>query len=758
MVKKSSLVGFLCASVSLWLAPASRSAEPLSGTKALTETGNLAEKQVAGMHKYLDRALTNAPRVRDTGWKDAFASKEALTKALPAKRERLKKLLGVVDPRSAPHLEYLSGPGRPSLLAEVGGCKVHAVRWAVLPGIDAEGLLIEPKGTPKANAVAVPHSDQTPEQLAGLAKGDTFALRLARSGCRVLVPTLIDRRDDLSDNPKLSRQTNLPHREFVYRMAYEMGRTLTGYEVQKVLAAVDWFKAQDAKLPVGVIGYGDGGMVALYAGALDDRLASVQLAGYFNEREKLHEEPIDRNVWALLTEFGDAELSAMIHPRWFDPGRLHEAPKWTGPASPKSGRAGAAPGALRDTEKDFVEEHRYRSFFDPKLKENVIIEGGGLISPKVELRGFLHGLGIKAADLDPVKVPEAKLPDAAARHKRQFDQLVAYTQKLWRDSDATRKAYWSKADASSPAAWEKSCDAYRDYFHTEVIGKLPEPTMPLNPRTRQVYDKETWTGYEVMLDCYEDVFATGILLLPKDLKPGEKRPVVVCQHGLEGTPRDTIEVEKRTVYNHFSRRLVELGYIVYAPQNPYYGKNVFRQLQRKANPLKLSLFSFIIRQHQRTLDWLETLPNVDAKKIAFYGLSYGGKTAMRVPAVEKRYCLSICSGDFNEWIGKNVSVDLDRSYMWTGEYEMYEFDLGNTFNYAEMAFLIAPRPFMVERGHDDGVGTDEMVAYEYAKVRYLYANRLKVPERTAIEFFPGGHQINAKGTFAFLKKHLDYPK
>jgi hypothetical protein len=223
---------------------------------------------------------------------------------------------------------------------------------------------------------------------------------------------------------------------------------------------------------------------------------------------------------------------------------------------------------------------------------------------------------------------------------------------------------------------------------------------------------------------------------------------------LEGTPRSTIDVEKAPVYDHFSRRLVEMGYIVYAPQNPYIGQTTFRQLQRKANPLKLSLFSFIIRQHQRAIDWLVTLPGVDPARIAFYGLSYGGKTAMRVPAVERRYCLSICSGDFNEWVGKNVSVDLDRSYMWTYEYEMYEFDLGNTFNYAEMAYLIAPRPFMVERGHDDGVGTDEMVSYEYAKVRYLYANRLKVPERTEIEYQPGGHRVFSRGTFAFLAKHL----
>jgi hypothetical protein len=96
--------------------------------------------------------------------------------------------------------------------------------------------------------------------------------------------------------------------------------------------------------------------------------------------------------------------------------------------------------------------------------------------------------------------------------------------------------------------------------------------------------------------------------------------------------------------------------------------------------------------------------------------------------------------------------------VWTGEYEIFEFDLGSTFNYAEMAALIAPRPFMVERGHFDGVAPDEMVAHEYAKVQHLYAAKLKRPERTAIEWFPGPHTINGKGTFEFLHQHLQWPK
>ena len=93
---------------------------------------------------------------------------------------------------------------------------------------------------------------------------------------------------------------------------------------------------------------------------------------------------------------------------------------------------------------------------------------------------------------------------------------------------------------------------------------------------------------------------------------------------------------------------------------------------------------------------------------------------MRIPPLVNNYCLSICSADFNEWVWKNASTLSKYSYVWTGEYEIFEWDLGSTFNYFEMAALIAPRPFMVERGHFDGVAPDETVAYEYAKVRNLY--------------------------------------
>jgi hypothetical protein len=260
-----------------------------------------------------------------------------------------------------------------------------------------------------------------------------------------------------------------------------------------------------------------------------------------------------------------------------------------------------------------------------------------------------------------------------------------------------------------------------------------------------------------VLDVWPDVFAYGILLLPKDLKPGERRPVVVCQHGLEGRPIDVADPKiDNSAYHHFAASLAEEGFVVYAPQNPYIGVDRFRIIQRMGHPLKLSLFSYILGQHEQMLNWLSAQPFVDPERIGFYGLSYGGKTAVRVPPLLDGYALSICSGDFNEWIWKTTTVLAPQSYLLTKEYDMYEFNFANIVNYSELANLMAPRPFMVERGHDDPVSVDGEVALEYAKVREFY-DKMNIGDRTEIEFFNGPHEIHGKGTFEFLKKHLRWP-
>jgi dienelactone hydrolase len=721
----------------------------LPGTHPLTLEGDLAAKMVDGINQFLERETASRPRT-------AHGS-----------REELQRIIGAVDARVPfTALQITASTNTPAEVARANGYRVYSVRWPVFEDVDAEGLLLQPEGKPKARIVALPDADWTPEMLAGLSSGiepaAQFARRLAENGCQVLIPALIDRKETWSGIPGI-RMTNQPHREWIYRMAYENGRHIIGYEVQKVLAAVDWFTHENAAnvSPVSVAGYGEGGLLALYSAALDARVQAVLVSGYFGPRDEVWREPIYRDVWGLLQGgFTDAELARMIAPRPV----IVEAsrfPEITGPPPGTPERRGAAPvGSITTPPLDAVRGEVARAGSEANVRLVASGDGRGLPGSQEALVSLLGSLGVAVSRLSDEERPSVVRTDVDTdeRLHRQFNQLVTHTQALVRTSDQTRAAWWSKADASSPEAWNKTTQPMRRYIWDEVIGRLPDPNAPANPRTRLVFDEPKYRGYEVMLDVWPGVFAYGILLVPKNVQPGEKRPVVVCQHGLEGRPRDVADPKEDSHYYHrFAVRLAEEGFVTFAPQNPYIGEDRFRIIQRKGHPLKLSLFSFILGQHQRILEWLGGLPFVDRQRIGFYGLSYGGKTAVRVPPLLDGYALSICSADFNEWVWKTTSIGSPYSYMLTNEYDMLEFNFANVVNYSDLANLMAPRPFMVERGHDDGVAPDEWVAYEYAKVRRFY-DRMDIGNRTEIEFFNGPHTIHGVGTFAFLRAMLQWPR
>ncbi len=65
--------------------------------------------------------------------------------------------------------------------------------------------------------------------------------RLAESGFEIVLPALVSREKLAMDDRQL-RQSDQTYREWIYRQAFHMGRHVIGYEVQKVLAAVDAFE------------------------------------------------------------------------------------------------------------------------------------------------------------------------------------------------------------------------------------------------------------------------------------------------------------------------------------------------------------------------------------------------------------------------------------------------------------------------------------------------------------------------------------
>jgi dienelactone hydrolase len=691
------------------------------------------------------------------------------------------------DEHPSVRMEKYSANNDPEIIAETSRYRVYQVRWTVLNRVNGEGLLLQPKVKPLGNVIAIPDADQIPEQLAGLAAGipaeSQFARRLAENGFQVLIPVLVSRKLIFPGTPQ--QQT---HREWIYRQAFHMGKHIIGYEVQKILSAIDWFKGSaDSDIKMGVAGYHEGGLLALYAAAVDKRIDATLVSGYFNSREKVWDEPIYRSVWGLISEFGDAEIASLIAPRALVIEHSH-VPEFV----EQSVKKGEAPqkvsgwpftgykGTLKTPEWPSIhgEYSRAIRLTKPGFQQIEIVSGNNNaplnFGSQKSLETFTRLLVGKASLPLSKEIPEdnRRSPDDEGRQLHQVKEIEDHVQWLLRDSDQERNNLflykimpefenrtWSTKPhhpSHDPDHFIEKAKEYRRIFREEILGSFEGPMSPPNPHTRKLYDNDKWTGYEVQLDVFNNLNAAGILLIPKDIKTGEKRPVVVCQHGRDGYPQKLLE-ESYTAYNMTAAKLADRGFIVYAPYNPYRGEDKYRWLDRKGNSIGKTLFSFIVAQHDQTLRWLGSLPFVDKERIAFYGLSYGGETAMRVPAVLEGYCLSICAGDFGDWSRKVVDTHFNRGFMNTMEWEMPYFNMGRTFSYAEMAYLIFPRPFMVERGHDDLVQPTEWVSYEYGKVKYLY-DQFDLSDKTEIEYFNGGHSMRGNGTFKFLHKHLQWPE
>lgn len=748
-------------------------------------SGDLSAQMHEAALRDVDQRISASIRSRAQFWHRDTSSAEKYGHSIEDNRRRLAMLMGVVDPRVPPSMERFGDDDNPAEVAQTEQYQVFQVRWPVLEGVHGEGLLLAPVDSPRGLVVVLPDADQTPEQVAGLAPGvaveSQMARRWAENGFAVVVPILIDRSAAGSGNAAIA-MTNQPHREWIHRQAYMMGRHIIGYEVQKVLAAVDWYlqlRDEGQSRRVGVAGYGEGGMIAMYAAAVDPRIDGALVSGYFKSRQRTWEEPLYRNVWGLLREFGDAEIASLIAPRGLVI-EFSREPVVNGPPPPPAERKDfAAPGKLvtppfAEIEAEF---ERLRKLVPDELESTTLVSGAGgtpVASGSGEaVSALAKMLGADAARPLPDELPQdlrSKL-DPNARQLAQVRELENHVQALVRTSERTRDEFflfkllpeyrkepWTYAQfpSKAPEAFIEAARGYRKTFWEDILGKIEEPLPAPHPRSRKVYDEPKWTGYEVVLDAGGAVFAWGVLLLPKDLNPGEKRPVVVCQHGRHGLPKDVIEGDT-PAYHAFAARLAERGFITLAPHNLYQKEDYYRMLSRKGNTVKLSMFSYIVRHHQQWLAWLGSLPQVDPARIAFYGLSYGGETAVRVPPLLEGYCLSICSGDFNDWTRKVASTDDRHSFMFTDEWEMPYFNMGSTFSYAELSWLMFPRPFMAERGHHDGVAPDTWVAHEFARTRWLY-DIFGMPERTEIEFFNGGHTINGHGTFDFLHRHLNWPK
>src|SRR4029077_16662204 len=118
----------------------------------------------------------------------------------------------------------------------------------------------------------------------------------------------------------------------------------------------------------------------------------------------------------------------------------------------------------------------------------------------------------------------------------------------------------------------------------------------------------------------EGVKLAGDLLLPADIKPGERRAGIVLCHGYTGLRSISLPVNTRV--------LAQAGYVVLTFDYKGWGDS-------EGAKNRLAPYSRVA-DVQAALTFMGAQPELDVARLGIYGTSYGGATVVFVAAIDPR--------------------------------------------------------------------------------------------------------------------------
>lgn len=292
------------------------------------------------------------------------------------------------------------------------------------------------------------------------------------------------------------------------------------------------------------------------------------------------------------------------------------------------------------------------------------------------------------------------------------------------------------------------------------LGPRPEP-IPLEVEVIERVEMPGYTREKILFN--PDAFSTipAYVLIPEGAGPEDPRPAVLCAHG-HGIGKDTVAgVVDADYQKRFAVELALQGFVTMAPDWRGFGERLDRDewVRRPGRDgcnvaymgygyFGFQLLNLDICDAQRCLDYLQSRPEVNGRRLGCMGCSFGGTMTTYVSALDRRIKAAVITCYMS-----TLTDALNERGRGNTCGSQFMFGLRRDGDISDVAGLIAPRPCMVQIGSGDAcfVEDDALAAYRHLESVYKAAGAQK---RLVLDHFEGVHEIDLGPAAAFLQKHL----
>ena len=181
------------------------------------------------------------------------------------------------------------------------------------------------------------------------------------------------------------------------------------------------------------------------------------------------------------------------------------------------------------------------------------------------------------------------------------------------------------------------------------------------------------------------------------------------------------------------------------PDRQWEGQSACRTMQMHAQLFGRTLVGDRAWDVRRLIDFAEDHERLDADRVALTGNSGGGTVTLFAAAVDERIDVAVPSSYFCTFADSILAMRHCECNYVPGALALGEM--------ADVAGLIAPRPFLAVNGEDDPIFPIEGTRRAFERLQSIYEGA-GVPRRCDLYVGSGGHRYYKDGVWPFVADHL----